>query len=281
MLSAPRLPDQLRAALAACAARPLPELLLELGWLRQQARQQLLNDLRAPVAFSPEEQPRLLEQLWHGLAPAPPADLALSGDWIAAQPPQLQPQLRQRWDWLRLQKALELRYGEQLESHFLERRADLERLVYGLIRLRHQGLADELYLRLLDDGADFRALAREHSLGDERFTHGLVGPMAAHQLNPVLRQVLSSLTVGQIHPPFQLQGWVLLLRLEHREPARLDDPTRQQLLEELLQQELEATLDQELAALYPQLLSDPSGHPSGDPPSGDASAEPAPSPPVA
>lgn len=256
MLPCASLSAQLRAAVVACAAKPLPELLLEQGWLRQQAHNQVLDTLRSGVQFSPEEEPQLLEQLWHGFALPRPESLLLKGDWIAEQPAELQPQLRQRWDWLRLQKAMEERYGEQVEGHFLERRADLEQLVYGVIRVRHQGLADELYLRLLDDGADFGQLSREHSQGDERFTYGLVGPMAVQRLNPVLRQVLGALSVGELHPPFQLQGWVLLLRLEHREPAKLDAPTRQLLLEELLQQELEATLDQELSTLYPQLLDE-------------------------
>jgi parvulin-like peptidyl-prolyl isomerase len=255
MLPCASLSTQLKAAIGVCASKPLAELLLQQGWLRQQARDHLLDQLRAEACFDPEDESRLLEQLWHGLAAPRPERLSLSGDWISSQPEELQPQLRQRWDWLRLQKAMEERYGDQVESHFLDRRADLERLVYGVIRVRHQGLADELYLRLLDDDADFGQLARQHSMGDERFTYGLVGPMPVHRLNPALRQVLHSLSIGQIHPPFALQGWVLLLRLDHREPARLDDPTRQLLLEELLQQELEATLDQELTTLYPQLLS--------------------------
>ena len=34
-----------------------------------------------------------------------------------------------------------------------------------MIRLRNQGAAEELYLRLIDDGAYFGTLARSHSLG--------------------------------------------------------------------------------------------------------------------
>jgi parvulin-like peptidyl-prolyl isomerase len=161
----------------------------------------------------------------------------------------------QRWDQVRLQKLMESRYQERLEPYFLERRKDLEQVVYGLIRVRNQGAAEELYLRLLDDGADFTELARTYSLGEERFTHGLVGPMLISQPHPTIRAVLESLKLGEVHAPFRVDSWVLLVRMEHRQPASLNDPTRIQLLQELLQQELDQTLDALLAAFYPTLVA--------------------------
>lgn len=253
MLSTPDLATHLRAALEDLQRKPLAELLLEQGLLRRLASDHLLASLRASVVIEAHEQAALLQTLWHGLPGSPPEHC--DGDWISQQPEPLRPQLQQRWDQLRLQKWMELQYGERLEPYFLERRADLERVVYGLIRLQHQGIADELYLRLIDDGADFGQLAREHSVGDERFTYGLVGPMPISQPHPVLRRILDSLTVGEIHPPVLLDQWVVLVRMEHREPARLDDSTRLRLLQELLQQDLDARLDEELANLYPALLA--------------------------
>jgi parvulin-like peptidyl-prolyl isomerase len=111
-----------------------------------------------------------------------------------------------------------------------------------------------LYLRLLDDNADFGSLARSHSLGEERFTHGLVGPMLISQPHATIRAVLEKLTVGEVHPPFRVENWVLLLQMEHRQPASLTDAIRLQLYNELFQKDLEATLDQQLQAIYPTLL---------------------------
>ena len=162
-----------------------------------------------------------------------------------------------RWDQVRLQKLMETRYQERLEPYFLERRKDLEQVVYGLIRLHNQGAAEELYLRLIDDGADFSELARRHSLGEERFSHGLVGPMLISQPHPTIRAVLESLQVGEVHAPFRVDSWVLLVLMEHRQPASLNDATRIQLLQELLQQELDASLDALLAAFYPTLMATP------------------------
>jgi parvulin-like peptidyl-prolyl isomerase len=162
--------------------------------------------------------------------------------------------MSQRWDQVRLQKLMEERYRETLEPYFLERRKDLEQVVYGMIRLKNQGTAEELYLRLIDDNANFYELAQTYSLGEERFTHGLVGPMLISQPHATIRAVLESLKVGEVHAPFRVDQWILLVRMEHRQPANLNDATRIQLLQELLQKELDESLDAMLASIYPNLL---------------------------
>jgi parvulin-like peptidyl-prolyl isomerase len=151
------------------------------------------------------------------------------------------------------QPDLEARYGPRVEALFLERRAALEQVVFGLIRLEHLQTAEELYLRLSDDGADFGTLARQFSLGQERLSGGLVGPMPISQLHPRLAAALGPLENGELHPPVRLDPFVLLLRLEHREPASLDAQRRQQLLQELLQLEAQQTVEAQLARLNQHL----------------------------
>lgn len=252
MLPADHLPDDLREAVAQTALQPIAELLLQRGILRQTANDLLLQRLRDSVTFTPEEEPIVLSNLWEGVPGNPPANL--QGDWIASLPELIQGPLRDRWNQIRLQKWMETTYRDRIEPYFLERRADLEQVVYGMIRLRSQGAAEELYLRLLDDAADFGSLARSHSLGEERFTQGLVGPMLISQPHATIRAVLEKLTVGEVHPPFRVDTWVLLVQMEHRQPASLNDATRLQLFNELLTQDLEATLDASLQAIYPGLL---------------------------
>lgn len=151
------------------------------------------------------------------------------------------------------QPDLEARYGPRVEALFLERRAALEQVVFGLIRLEQLQTAEELYLRLSDDGADFGTLARQFSLGQERLSGGLVGPMPISQLHPRLAAALGTLQNGELHPPVRLDPFVLLLRLEQREPASLDAQRRQQLLQELLQQEAQQTVEAQLARLNQHL----------------------------
>jgi len=255
MLPADQLPADLREAVAAISRQPIAELLLQRGILRQTATELLLQRLRDSVTFTAEEEPLVLTRLWDGVPGDPPA--SLQGDWIATLPELIQGPLRDRWNQIRLQKWIENTYQERLEPYFLVRRADLEQVVYGMIRLRNQGAAEELYLRLLDDDADFGSLARTHSLGEERYTRGLVGPMLISQPHATIRAVLDKLTVGEVNPPFRVDTWVLLVQMEHRLPASLNDATRLQLYNELFQKDLEATLDEQLQGVYPTLLPAP------------------------
>ena len=252
MLPASQFAADLQSALVELARQPLVALLDQHGILRNLARDLLLKRLLESVQFTGEEQPLVLNKLWEGLGVAPPQ--RLPAGWLEALEPELQAPMRQRWDQLRLQKWLEVHYGERVETYLLERRAALEQVVFAMIRVWSQGTAEELYLRLIDDDADFGQLAKHFSIGDERLTHGLLGPMPISQPHSRIQAVLNRLTVGELHPPIQLDQCFLILRLEHRQPATLNDTTRQQLLQELFQQDLQATLDVKLPAALAQLL---------------------------
>lgn len=255
---------QLSEAAGAAAALPFATFLQQEGILQRLAREAFHMAVAATVSFTAEEQPAVIARLWEGLDAPPPLDL--QGDWLALVPSPQQPQLLQRWHELRLQKAMDLSYAHRIDAYFLERRAELERVVYGMIRVRNQGAAEEIYLRLIDDAADFVSLASTYSLGDERYTHGLVGPMPISQPHPSIRQALTPLAVGDIAPPLRIDDWVLILRMEHREPARLNEATRQQLTTELFEADLAAFLaDQDLCALAAQPSTPPSPHPASGP----------------
>jgi hypothetical protein len=57
------------------------------------------------------------------------------------------------------------------------------------------------------------------------------------------------LAQGQLHPPFLLEQSILLVRLEHRRAATLNEATRFRLLQELLQPDLQEAIDAGLANL--------------------------------
>jgi hypothetical protein len=254
----PAFHDHLDSAVHAIAARPLREFLAQEGILNRMAREAALSAIASTVSFTVEESPAVIARLCEGVDSDTPLDL--QDDWISLLPPEQQPLLRQRWQELRLQKFMDFTYGAIIDAYFLERRADLERVVYGMIRVRNQGAAEELYLRLIDDDADFTKLACTYSLGDERYTHGLVGPMPISQPHPAIRQTLAPLAVGDIAAPLRIDDWVLILRMEHREPARLNEAIRQQLTTELFEADLAAFLSSQ------KLTADPNPQPALLPP---------------
>lgn len=126
--------------------------------------------------------------------------------------------------------------GAQLESYFLQRKTQLDRVRYSLIRTKDASLAQEIYFRLNDDGASFADLARQYSEGQESKTGGLVGPVELSVPHPVLARMLMVSKPGQLWAPTQIGEWLVIARLDQFLPAQLDDAMRQRLLNERFQE---------------------------------------------
>lgn len=124
-------------------------------------------------------------------------------------------------------------HGADVELRFLERKLELDQVTYSLIRVEDQELADELYQQIREGEADFADLAPLHSQGQERFTRGLIGPVPLALAHPAVVNRLRTGEPGQIWEPFHLVNVWLILRMEQRFPAQLDEATRDQLIEEL------------------------------------------------
>ncbi len=139
----------------------------------------------------------------------------------------------------RLQRFKQMTWGAEVESYFLKRKDQLDRVVYSLIRTREPGIAQELYFRISEGEQAFAEAAKQFSQGPEVTTGGLIGPMPLGQLHPSLTKLLSVSQPGQVWPPVQLANWWVVVRLEQLLPAQLDETTRQQLLDELFQNWME------------------------------------------
>jgi parvulin-like peptidyl-prolyl isomerase len=145
---------------------------------------------------------------------------------------------------LRIEKFKTATWSHQLESYFLQRKQQLDRVIYSLIRVKDLGLAQELFFRIQEGERSLQEMAREHSLGAESQTGGLVGPVELSVPHPALAQKLCTAKPGQLLPPSRLHDWIIIVRLEKFIPAELDLPMRQRLLNELFERWLQATLSE-------------------------------------
>jgi parvulin-like peptidyl-prolyl isomerase len=147
---------------------------------------------------------------------------------------------------LKIEKFKQATWGNQLESHFLQRKNQLDKVIYSLIRVSDAGVAQELFFRIQDGEQTFAELARDYSQGQEAQTNGLIGPMEMSTPHPVLAKMLSASQPGQLLPPTRLNDWIVLVRLEKFLPAQLDDPMRHRLLTELYEGWLQTKINEEL-----------------------------------
>jgi hypothetical protein len=147
----------------------------------------------------------------------------------------------------RLQQFCELCFGDAVELRYLERKADLDRVVYSVLQVNEQGLAEELYQQIREGEALFGDLAAVHSLGRETESRGQIGPEPLGDQHPELASRLRSGKPGQLWPPFEVAGVWVVLRLESASLAALDEPLRQRLLQELMDGWMEERTRQILA----------------------------------
>ncbi len=159
--------------------------------------------------------------------------------------------LEQRQSWLerqnRLQRFRELCFGDEVELRYLERKAELDRVVYSVLQVVDPGLAEELYQQIREGEQSFADLAAAHSLGREAQSRGQIGPEPLGDQHPEVASRLRSGKPGQLWPPFEVEGIWVVLRLETAALAALDEPLRQRLLQELMDAWMEERTRQILA----------------------------------
>ena len=120
---------------------------------------------------------------------------------------------------IRRQEYIRERFAPKAEARFLERKNELDQVVYSLLRLANNFLARELYLQIESGESNFADLAKRYAEGPERNTNGIVGPVSMTQAHPVLVEKLRVAQPGVLLEPFRIADWWLVVRLERYSPA--------------------------------------------------------------
>ena len=134
---------------------------------------------------------------------------------------------------IRLNKYALDKFGHLTESHFLKNQDNLDKVVYSLIRTKDIYLANELYQRIKEKENDFGDLAYKYSIGPEKNSKGIVGPVSVSSGHPLIKELIRSTTIGEIQKPKPCNNMVIIFRLESLEKATLDKKTKLALAKEL------------------------------------------------
>ncbi|HEY9616503.1 MAG TPA: peptidylprolyl isomerase [Microcoleaceae cyanobacterium] len=143
---------------------------------------------------------------------------------------------------IKVEKFKQATWENKLESYFLKRKGQLDRMIYSLIRVKDPHVAQELYFRIQEGEHSFADLAGKYSEGPEAQTGGLIGPVELSVPHPQLAKQLMGSQPGQLLLPMSLGGWIVIARLEKLFPAQLDQAMRQRLLNELFEQWIQEQL---------------------------------------
>ncbi|NES82965.1 MAG: peptidylprolyl isomerase [Moorea sp. SIO2B7] len=213
------------------APEELMTLLAQYQMLPQLAREILIDRAIAKVDCTPEEKAAAKEQFLQQNKLTPPAlEAWMQQNGMTSE--QFEHLVTRN---LRIEKFKQDTWGNKIESYFLTRKSQLDRVVYSLIRTQEQGIAQELYFRIKEGEQPFSELAREYSQGSEAQTGGLIGPVELNVPHPQLAKMLTASQPGQLWHPTRMGNWLVIVRLEKFMAAQLDDPMRARLLKELFE----------------------------------------------
>lgn len=225
--------------------------LADLGLLRPLLRQSILVEAVSGEILSEEQSGRALQNFvqQRGLDSQEALQRYCQAQLLSAEALNRQVELP-----LRVQQHCQQHFGPKAEARFLERKHQLDQVVYSLLRLRNEGLARELFLQLQDGEANFADLAAQHSEGPEKTTRGIVGPAPLSQGHPLLVQRLRTAQPGVLLEPFQIEQWWLVVRLESLRQASFEPMIALQMSQELFEQWLEQQVDLKIQQLRPAVL---------------------------
>ena len=214
-------------------AEDLVPLLTQYQMLPKLAQEIFIDKIIAGVECSEEENTAIYNQFCQQNKLSSEEEVAAWLDKQGMNREQLQNLITKR---LRLDKYKEATWGDQVDAYFIKRKSQLDRVVYSLIRVEKPEVAQELYFRIKDDENTFSALAMEYSQGTEAQTGGLIGPVEINAPHPKIAQILATCQPGQLVPPARVGEWIVIVRLENYLSAKLDEPMRQRMLDELFRE---------------------------------------------
>lgn len=116
----------------------------------------------------------------------------------------------------------------KVEQFFAENKAGYDAATISQITTADEGVAEELRSQIVDDGADFYALARKYSTdAATKCAGGYVGILSRSVMAPVMAAAVFGARPGEVIGPIKTEQGFTLVKVEAHNPAQLNSATRE------------------------------------------------------
>ena len=146
----------------------------------------------------------------------------------------------------KVQKYCDIHYSQYINQSFYNQKEKIDSVKYSLIRVKEYGLIKEIYHRIKDDKDDFNQIAKNYSIGIEKQTSGIIGPLSLNKVHPTVKDKLKKCFLKFLHKPFKVNDDWILIKLEEYFDSKLDQNYINKLKSELLDKDIE----KELLSIY-------------------------------
>ena len=117
------------------------------------------------------------------------------------------------WMWLNWCRN---NFEKDLPDYFLKRKSHIDKVIYSIISVKDENIANELYFRIKEDEEPFWLIAKNYSSGPEKYSDGRVGPVTLSNITPKLRNMILLSDIGELWSPKKLNEWWVILKLENK-----------------------------------------------------------------
>ena len=142
----------------------------------------------------------------------------------------------------KVQKYCDIHYSEYINKSFYNQKEKIDSVKYSLIRVKEYGLIKEIYHRIKDDNDDFNQISKNYSIGIEKQTSGIIGPLSLDKVHPKVKDKLKKCYLKFLHKPFKVNDDWILIKLEEYFDSKLDQNYIKKLKSELLDKDIEKEL---------------------------------------
>ena len=143
----------------------------------------------------------------------------------------------------KIYKYCQKAFQKKVYSEFLKRKNFFDIATYSLIRVEKEAEAKEFYLQIMEGEKTFSEIASNFSLGHEKNSQGVLGPVQMNRIHPLLQEKINEYKNGILSMPFRIEGKWFLIRVENFNEAKLN----QQIEKEIFMQLLEESIVKEAA----------------------------------
>ncbi len=201
--------------------------------LPQLVREILIDKAIAPIECSPEEHQQAIQRFYvsNQLTSEPQHKIWLSDRGMTIEHLEALV-LRQ----LKLNKFKQ-NWAAKVDSYFLKRKAQLDRISFSLLQTQNAELAQELYYRIRDDGQSFEEIVQQYP--DIQFQ---VISRVEIEKHSFIAPILKKYQIHQPCAPILVNNYFTIVRVDQIFPAQLDEAMRQRLIDELFNKWLQEQL---------------------------------------
>jgi len=121
---------------------------------------------------------------------------------------------------------------KKIEAYFVNNRSDFDYARLSIIVVQEEHLAREIIIQVTEEGEDFHALARKHSLDEAtKYAGGYTGMLSRQMLPPDVSAKVFNASAGDSLGPFQKDAFFQLFFIEEVVTATLNEGVKEAIKE--------------------------------------------------